>query len=288
MSSTPTPLLSRRSFAQIFTRGLLFSGVGGSGSYAYGRMIERQRIVVERLEVRLRGLGTAFDGFRIAQISDLHLEPNVDRALLIKGVDMINALKPDLIVLTGDYVTSDASRAAELTAPLAALKAPAGVVFCLGNHDVWTSANRVSTIIHQHGLTPLRNAGFALTRQNEPVWIAGLDSVWGGKPDVSRSLKGRPANAPCILLAHEPDYADTLAPQMSAGTLQLAGHTHGGQVCLPGGFPLRLPMWGRKYAKGLFRVGPMQLYVNRGLGTIGPKARFACAPEITEITLRSA
>lgn len=285
--SPPTPPITRRSFIRLFTRGLLFSGISGASAFAYGSFIERRRPTVERIEVRLRGLGSAFDGFRIVQISDLHVEPNVDRDLLTRSVAIINGLKPDLITLTGDYVTHDTTRVAQLTAPLAALTAPAGVIASLGNHDIWTSPSKVSSALRQHGMTVLRNSGLALTKQQDSLWIAGLDSAWAGRPDVAKSLNGRPSSAPTVILSHEPDYVDTLSPHIPGSSLQLAGHTHGGQVCLPGGFPLLLPKWGKKYPKGLFRIGRMQLYVNRGLGTIGPKTRFACSPEITELTLRS-
>lgn len=269
-------------------RALLWSGASGTGAFGYGTLLERHQLSVERLSLSMRGLGTAFDGFRMVQISDLHLEPNTDAGLLGRCVDAINALKPDLIALTGDYITSDASRVTQLMAPLSGLKATAGVVASLGNHDVWTSSRKVSLALYQHGIRLLRNSGLALTRQGESLWIAGLDSVWGGHPDVREGLRGQPKAAPCVILAHEPDYADTLATQVSSSALQLAGHTHGGQVCIPGGFPIHLPAWGRKYPKGLFQLDHLHLYVNRGLGTIGPKARFACSPEITEITLRSA
>jgi predicted MPP superfamily phosphohydrolase len=206
--------------------------------------------------------------------------------LLLKTVGMINELKPDLIAMTGDFITSHAGRVAELTAPLADLKARAGVVASLGNHDVWTSASKVTAALKQHGIRVLENAGFALTERSDSLWIAGLDSVWGGDPDLGKALHGRP-HGPCVMLAHEPDYIDTLA-SAPVNLLQLAGHTHGGQGCIPGGVPLLLPQWGKKYARGFFQVGRQSLYVNRGLGTLGPKARFACSPEITEITLTPA
>ncbi len=279
---------SRRSFLRRLTGGVLWTGLtGGGGSYAYARLIERHQPVVERVQVPLRGLGSAFDGFRIVQISDLHVEPNRDPQLLSKSVQLINNLRPDLVALTGDYVTSNASHLARLTEPLASLKAKAGVVASMGNHDVWTAASRIEQTLQEHGLQLLRNRGFALTRQGESLWIAGLDSIWGGRPNIPDALRGKPARTPCIALMHEPDYADVLS-QARVNALQLSGHTHGGQVCLPLGVPLRLPSWGKKYPKGLFQVGRLSLYVNRGLGTLGPKARFACPPEITEITLSCA
>ncbi len=276
----------RRFVTRMFQAGAVLAGTGG-GAFSYGSLIERHRPVVERITIRMPGLGQAWQGFRIVQISDLHLEPMRDPVLLSGVVDTINGLKPDLVALTGDFVTHDASDIAELSAPLAALKAPAGVFACAGNHDVWTGVSKVSRPLMGHGITFLNNAGRGLVRQNETLWIAGLDSVWGGRPLIREAVKARPADAATIMLMHEPDYADTLA-MMQTSMLQLSGHTHGGQVCLPGGHPLRLPSWGRKYAKGLFQVGRMQLYVNRGIGCTDVPVRFACPPEITEITLACA
>lgn len=267
-------------------RGAFWASVaGGGGAYSYGRMIERHRPKVERVSIAMHGLGSAFDGFRIVQISDLHLEPNLDPPLLVKTVEMINALKPDLVAITGDFITHNASRVSELTAPLADLRARCGVVASLGNHDVWTAPRRITEALTNHGMKMLTNVGFDLMQQNETLWIAGLDSVWAGDIDLPRALKGRPRGAPCVLLAHEPDFADELT-QRTSNVLQLAGHTHGGQVCIPGGVPVMLPAYGKKYPRGRYEIGHNSLYVNRGLGTIGPKARFACSPEITEITLR--
>ena len=247
-------------------------------------MIERHHPVVERIRVPLRNLGSAFEGFRIVQISDLHVEPNLNPALLRKAVDMINGLQPDLIAITGDFITHNAKVVADLTAPLADLKSRAGVFASLGNHDVWNAPRRITEALGHHGIRVLTNSGTDLTQGHDQLWIAGIDSAWAGDIDLPSALKGRAKGGPCLLLGHEPDYADEVA-QRSSNLLQLAGHTHGGQICLPGGQPLMLPTLGKKYARGLFQVGGISLYVNRGLGTIGPKARFACSPEITEITL---
>lgn len=259
----------------------------GGGAYGYARMIERHHPVIERARVSLKNLGTAFEGFRIVQISDLHVEPNLNPTLLRKTVELINGLQPDLVAITGDFITHNATLAADLTAPLAELKTRTGVFASLGNHDVWNAPRRITEALTHHGIQVLTNSGVELTQDHAQLWVAGIDSAWAGDIDLPAALKGRAKGAPCIMLGHEPDYADELA-QRSSNLIQLAGHTHGGQVCLPGGQPLMLPTLGKKYARGLFRVGRISLYVNRGLGTIGPKARFACSPEITEITLTNA
>ena len=274
---------NRRSFVrQVFRAGAM-AVFGGGGAYGYGNQIERHYPVTERIKVSLPGLGSAWNGFRIVQISDLHLEPIVDEALLHTTVAKINALKPDMIVLTGDYITGNGRRIADLAAPLSELKAPAGVFASMGNHDMgWRG--RVCQGLQAHGVTCLINSGHDFSKQNEHLWLAGLDSAWGGNPAFRPAMMSRPKNAATVLLMHEPDYVDAIAKE-NVPLLQLSGHTHGGQCCLPGGVPIHLPKWGRKYPKGLFQVGNVQLYVNRGLGCIGLPLRFACSPEITEITL---
>ena len=280
-----SPPESRRSFLKRGLMGMMSLGaVGGGGAYSYGRLIERKQPVVERLRIGLKGLGPAFEGFRIVQISDLHVEPHVNQPLLAKTVSMINDLKPDLVVITGDIITSNEGLAAKLTEPLADLKARVGVMASLGNHDVWNRASVVTQALKNQGIKVHRNTGQALIQQGDRLWIAGLDSVWAGSPRIAESLKGNAKDVPCVMLGHEPDYADTLS-RTAGSFLHLAGHTHGGQICWPGGFPIKLPRYGVKYARGYYEVGNVQLYVNRGIGTVMAKARFACSPEITEFTL---
>ena len=279
----PIATTNRRTFVHRVFRAGALAVFGGGGAYGYGNQIERHYPVVERIKVSLPGLGSAWNGFRVVQISDLHLEPIVDQELLRTTVAAINALKPDLIVLTGDYITSNAMRIANLAEPLSELKARAGVFGCMGNHDMgWRG--KVYQGLKAHGVECLINSGHDLALGNDHLWVAGLDSAWGGHPVFEASMAAKRKDAATLLLMHEPDYADVIA-QSHTPLLQLSGHTHGGQCCLPGGLPVHLPKWGRKYAKGLFQVGKMQLYVNRGIGCIGLPLRFACSPEITEITL---
>ncbi len=280
---TPATTTRRGFVRRLFQAGAVMATAGG-GSIAYGWGIERHRPVVERITVFLPGLGSAWKGFRIVQITDLHLEPLAVPGLLKTTVDMINGLKPDLVVMTGDYITHTAADLVHLAEPLADLKVPGGVFACNGNHDLWAGVSKVSKALGEHGVKYLINSGVGFQRQNDSLWVAGLDSVWGGSPRLTKALAGKPAQAPSVVLMHEPDYADLISRSVQP-ILQLSGHTHGGQVCLPGGHPLRLPAWGKKYAKGLFNVGNIQLYVSRGIGCLDVPVRFACPPEITEITL---
>lgn len=273
----------RRFVRRIFQAGAVMAS-GGGGAFSYGNQIERHHPVVEKVTLPLRGLGSAWNGCRIVQISDLHMEPIVDQELLRTTVSIINGLKPDVIVLTGDYVTSNSTKVATLAEPLVELKAPGGVYGCLGNHDMFSGRSRITRALQEHKITCLINSGRGLTKQGETLWVAGLDSAWGGSPDIAHALSGSPKNKGTVVLMHEPDNVDNLK-HVPVPFLQLSGHTHGGQCCLPGGVPVHLPKWGRNYAKGRFDLGRVQLYVNRGIGCIGVPVRFACPPEITEITL---
>jgi hypothetical protein len=175
---------------------------------------------------------------------------------------------------------------------LSALKCPQRYAI-LGNHDHALSGTEVTRALRAGGITVLINSCLPIERKGDRIWLAGLDDPLCGRPDLNKTI---PASVreiegqPLILMCHEPDYADELLlhPAGKSIGLMLSGHTHGGQVRLPFVGALELPPKGRKYVQGLFQVGSMQLFVNRGIGTIGVPFRFACPPEITEITLRSA
>jgi uncharacterized protein len=200
------------------------------------------------------------------------------------AVEAVNQLRPDAVMLTGDYVSRDAALAEPCAQALGALQAPAGVYAVLGNHDHWTDAGEVERALAAQSLTVLRNDAVPIERGGARLWIAGVDDVRQRRADLDRALRLVPADQAAILLAHEPDYAD-LAAQHPID-LQLSGHSHGGQVRLPIlGAPF-LPYLGRKYPRGLYRLGALQLYTNRGLGVVAPPVRFNCPPEITLLTLR--
>jgi predicted MPP superfamily phosphohydrolase len=156
------------------------------------------------------------------------------------------------------------------------------VLACLGNHDHWTDADAVAGALTDAGITVLRNAAREVA---DGLWVAAVDDVWERYADLEKALEGVPAGATVVLLAHEPDYADEVAADGRV-SLQLSGHSHGGQVRLPFAGPLVLPYLGRKYPAGLYRVGEMWLYVNRGVGLVSPAVRFNCRPEVTVLRLR--
>jgi len=142
----------------------------------------------------------------------------------------------------------------------------------------------VLTALKESGLPVLINSGLALNMGQQMLYLVGLDDGWMGHPDLSKALEQRRGKTPTILLVHEPDFADTFCAD-STVSLQLSGHSHGGQIRIPGVGALVLPPHGRKYDQGLYRVKDMWVYTTRGIGVIGPPVRLNCRPEITEITL---
>jgi predicted MPP superfamily phosphohydrolase len=256
----------------------------GIGGYQYSTRIEPNRLVVESLQVPIKNLKPGLEGFRIVQLSDIHLHPFIQIEFVEKAVELVNNLQPDLITLTGDYVYEGADSVFELAPVLASLNAKYGIFAVLGNHDLWTDAVVVRAGLEREGVSVLVNQGVTLSVGRDNIYLAGLDDAWSGQPDLSAALDGSATDIPVILLAHEPDFADISALDGRV-SLQLSGHSHGGQVRLPGvGAPI-LPYLGQKYEQGVYRVNNMWVYTNRGLGVIPPPVRLNCPPEITEITL---
>lgn len=275
---------SRRNFLKTLGQVVLGSAVAGAVGYGYSTQIEPDWLTVEQVQVPLKKLKPALEGFKMVHMSDIHLHPYTQLEFVQKAVARANELRPDVVVLTGDYVLEGADSIFELAPALAGLNAKYGIFTILGNHDLWTNAEVVRTGLQQAGLPVLINEGLALGVGSELLYLAGMDDGWSGQLDLKAALAKLPTDAPAILLMHEPDLADSFALDGRI-SLQLSGHSHGGQVRLPGiGAPI-LPHLGRKYDQGLYRVRDMWLYTTRGIG-LGPvPTRFNCPPEITEITL---
>jgi len=281
--------LTRR---QMIVRTTLALGAAAAG---YGFLIEPRRIVVERIEVRLRRLPPEFDGFRIAQLSDIHYGPYMSSDFIRRAVGEINQLKPEMVVLTGDFVShplgkSNGREGAEMYAPpcadaLRGLRPAYGVYAVLGNHDHWNHPGIVKDSLGGAGFPVLRNQAVVLEKDNARLWLVGVDDVMVAKADLEQAMKRVPPSEAALLLAHEPDFADRAAKFPI--DLQLSGHSHGGQVRIPWLGATILPVLAKKYPMGHYRIGNLQLYTNRGFGVINPPVRFLCPPEITLITLRS-
>jgi hypothetical protein len=271
-----------------------------TGAVALGEdtiLLEPNRPIVTSIEVALARLPAAFDGFTIAQLSDFHYDEYFSGTPIKAAVEIVNNLEPDLVVLTGDFVTIPLyeqfharKRAANAAEPCAVLLSPLhshlGTVCVLGNHDVASDAPRIIEILHSHGLPVLRNRSIPIEQGGSRIWLCGLDSIWEGNPDIDLALRGVPAEEIVVLLVHEPDFADEAA--YYPVDLQLSGHSHGGQIWLPGIGAPWLPTLAKRYPRGLYRIGPLTLYTNVGLGTIRLPIRLNCPPEVTLFTLRSA
>jgi uncharacterized protein len=248
-----------------------------------------RRLGVAQISITLPHLPPAMDGFRIAQMSDLHLEPWTKEKHIQKAVAMCNALKPDLVALTGDFMTFTARHADRLAEMLAQLEAPHGVFACLGNHDFQSGPREVEKALTERRISVLRNEMRQIHTDGGVLDLAGFDSRYVGRPKMRKTLSGWKTGHPLVLMMHEPDVADVFA-HAGIEALQLSGHTHGGQLRFMGMTPLqfRRPKWGKKYLAGHYDVGPLQLYVSRGVGCVGVSFRIGCPPEVTEVTLRSA
>ncbi|MEW6283536.1 MAG: metallophosphoesterase, partial [Candidatus Eremiobacterota bacterium] len=249
------------------TRRSLFRAALGLGAAGLARLaLEPWFTEVRHVEVRLADLPEVLEGFTITQLSDLHRGPWVPEVLLRRGVELANTLRSDLVVLTGDFLSVSRAYAGSLVDVVAGLSAPEGVFAVLGNHDYWCRGQgRLQEGFRHKGVELLVNQAARMSTRGVDWWLVGLDDAWAGRPDLGRALAGVPRDAFRLLLAHEPDFADTAARQ--GIPLQLSGHSHGGQVRLPGLGPPILPPWGRKYPIGLQRVSPTtQVYTNVGLG----------------------
>lgn len=254
----------------------------------YAAFIEPNWLQVEQVPIITDRLPEDFAGVTVAQISDFHLGNSDNQAKVHAAVDRVLALKPDLILLTGDFVSSLRSDEAQiLEAEVARLSAPLGVYAILGNHDWWSDAERVAGALRQAGATLLDNSNVPLVRGASTLYLAGLEDIYEN-PDLRRTLSGVPEAAPVILMAHEPDQA-AMSVTDERIFLQVSGHTHGGQIRpFFGKAAIALPIWGEKYDCGYYRVGSLQIYVNRGIGVTFPALRLFCRPEITLFTLQQA
>jgi uncharacterized protein len=274
--------VNRRAFLRL-TGATIAAGLAASTA-GYAAMFEPNNLVLERKRVPLPKLPNAFDGFRIVLLTDLHLHPFTTANLIRRTVEISNALKPDLVLLGGDYVCSSAEAAFELGPILESLDAKHGLFAVLGNYDHFRGARIVLDGLRRASIPVLMNAGVELTMGEASIFLAGIDSVSAGRPNPRAAYSTGKNGTVSLALVHEPDYINRLRKLVPVD-LQLSGHTHGGQVRIPGLGPIVLPPWGHAYVEGLYRVGASQVYTSRGIGMVGVPFRFNCPPEVTEITL---
>ena len=275
--------ISRKKLTK-YARFTLFTGAAGIITNAILKN-ELNNPVVERINIPIKGLAPSLAGFNIVQISDIHMWPVIKTNLVRKTVKLVNALQPDLIVITGDFVTRFVGAIYQLAPELGKLRAHHGVFASLGNHDLWVNAEAITHALNNSGIRVLINQGVPIYANGELIWLAGIDDAIAGKPDLNAALNGIPTDIPVVLLGHEPDPADTVSLDERVD-LMLTGHSHGGQIRFPViGSPFKAHQ-AQKYDKGLYDVNSMWLYVNRGIGVItSVPLRLNCPPEITELTL---
>ncbi len=281
---------------QFLTRTAVALSATPFAACAYGMLYERTEIETTRQRISLSKLPQAFDGFRIAQMSDIHIGPFMPIEDIRRYVAMVNALKPDMVFLTGDFVTWEGSPAGVVVDALSALKAPFGIYGCLGNHERWAKVeDSISSLFAARGINILRHQNATVTASGEQFNLIGVDyeTRTPYTPDgvVKQYLDGVDGlmvpDTANILLSHNPNTFDRAAEL--GVDLSIAGHTHGGQITLeyisPNISPARLMT---PYVRGWFQKGASQLYVNRGIGTIFSPVRFGAPPEITVYELKRA
>lgn len=269
----------------------IIAGAAGVGADGF---VESNHPHLVKIEIPLARLPQSFDGFTIAQLSDFHYEEHFSAVPIHKAVDIVNGLRPDLVVLTGDFVTVPILERPSLLLKAAATAEPCAEILArlqfpkiaiLGNHDAIADPERIAGALNAHNIPLLRNVSMPIERGSNRIWLAGIDDLLRGMPDLNLTLANIPQNETTILLAHEPDFADDASKRSI--DLQLSGHSHGGQIWIPGIGAPWLPPLARKYPRGLHRVGNLTLYTNIGIGTIRAPIRINCRPEITLITLRA-
>ena len=273
---------------------MIGGAAAGLGMAAYSGLYARHEVQVLSRTFAINKLPDAFQGFRMAQLSDIHLEEYTEPSFLEQAVARINALNPELVLLTGDFCSrgprniSFSLKAAGICAEiLSTLKAPQRYAI-LGNHDIFVGSQQIINMLEAHGTPVLVDSYIPIERGHDHFWLAGACDP--GASTCYLDLAIPPvamADAPVLFMCHEPDFVDAVVqhPRFPLIDMMFSGHTHGGQVRLPVVGPLILPPMGRKYVEGLFHFGHMQLYVNKGLGTVGLPFRLNCPAEITDITL---
>ncbi|MEK8130797.1 metallophosphoesterase [Paenibacillus filicis] len=283
-----TKKTSRRSFLSKAALTLLGIVALPPAAVAYARYAEPKWLDIERVTLRTPRLPQAMDGLKVVQFSDTHLGFHYDAASLTQLADIINKLEPDILCFTGDLVDyavgSEGSAYAEA---LGRMQAGLGKFAVLGNHDYFKGGDVVvAKTLAAGGFRVLRNQAARVQKGNGSMWVAGVEDMWYGKPDIARSLNAVNPDDYVLLLSHSPDYADTVVD--FPVDVQLSGHSHGGQVRIPFYGHVVVPKFAEKYVIGHYNLGErdFQLYVNRGIGVSQQPIRFNCRPELTCFTLK--
>lgn len=276
--------MNRRTFLKNTVRTAVVATPLAAASYG---LFESTWLKVDRQTLPLARLPQSFDGTTIAFLTDIHHGPFTGLDYITDVVRTTLMLRPDMIVLGGDYSLRDRKYIGPCFDALSPLKAPMGVHAVPGNHDYWHGIDETKAGMASARITDLTNKGLWFERGGERFRLAGIDDLWMGQRDLNAALGDATKNDACLLVSHNPDVAETLRdPRVG---LMLSGHTHGGQVMLPGvGAPFVPSNYGSKYLKGFVEAPMTKVYVSRGVGLIGGPVRVGSRPELTMITLKAA
>jgi len=245
---------------------------------------EANSLSLERVEIKLKRLPKQLDGFKIIHLSDTHHSPYTALEHIERTVKIANRLRPDMFVLTGDYVSHESEYIAPVASVLGKLKAKYGTHACLGNHDHWTDAGLVTHLFRGEGINMLVNQGQRFEARGASFWLAGVDDYMVGKTDVTAALVGSYPDEMKLLLAHNPIIFREAARH--GIDLTLSGHTHGGQIKFRDEDKRILRT--KKLRAGLYERRGSQIYITRGIGTVVVPMRYGCPPEISLLELRAA
>src|SRR6476661_1713804 len=275
-----TPRVPR---SRILTEKPLRELAGNLSKVARYAIDEATSLSLERVEIPLARLPKKLDGFKIIHLSDIHHSPFTGLEHIERTVKIANRLKPDMFVLTGDYVSHEKSYIAPVAEMLGRLQAEYGTHACLGNHDHWTAPELVARRFREAGINMLINEGSRFEARGATFWLAGVDDHMVGKTDLPAALRGSFPDEMKLLLAHNP-LIFRQAVRFGVD-LTLSGHTHGGQVKVRD--PEKRVLRRRKLTSGLHLRNESQIYITRGIGTVVLPIRYQCPPEISFLELRS-
>lgn len=256
--------------------------VGNFSRFAKYALAEANSLSVEKINIKLKRLPKKLDGLRIVHLSDIHHSPFTNLEHIARAVEVSNRLKPDLFILTGDYVSHESEYIAPVAEVLGGLESEFGTFACLGNHDHWTDAELVTRYFRRAKINVLINEGFRFAARDASFWMCGVDDYMVGKTDLRSALRGAFPDEMKLLLAHNPIILRQAA--RFDVDLMLSGHTHGGQVKLRDEDKRVLPQ--RKLKNGLHQRKNTQIYITRGIGTVVLPIRYQCPPEISLIELK--
>jgi predicted MPP superfamily phosphohydrolase len=277
--------MSRRAFVQGGVAGMLAAGGLTLYEMYQARYVNPYRPQLERVELPLPAGAEGLHGFKIGFVTDTHVGPFISLADLHRALNFVRGESPDLILLGGDYISESPRYVPDTAALLSDLlsETPHGGYGVIGNHDLSVSRTRVQEGLMTVGIPILRNQLVTIDHKGSTLAIAGIDETLLGDPQPAETIAQAPDGVPVLALWHEPEFAEQAAAE--GAFAQISGHTHGGQIRLPGIGPVGLPIHGKRHVIGMSSADGMPIYTSRGVGVYRPPARWNCPPETTLITL---